>query len=137
MEIRKAYDDDVTALFDTDPIAAHEEKRRAYIRKQVREGTAHVAILDGIVAGYVVLEHSFFERGFISMLKVGQAHRRRGVGSALIRHVEGLCESKRIFTSTNRSNLRMQSLLRKLAYKHSGTVEDLDPDDPELFLASR
>jgi len=45
------------------------------------------AVLDGTVVGYTVLEHSFFERGFITMLMVGPAQRRRGVGAALVRHV--------------------------------------------------
>jgi hypothetical protein len=29
----------------------------------------------------------------------------------------------------------MQSLLQKLGYRHSGTIEDLDPGDPELFYS--
>ena len=58
-----------------------------------------------------------------------------GIGAALVGHVEGLCKSDRIFTSTNESNLPMQSLLQKLGYKRSGTVDDLDPGDPELFYS--
>jgi len=135
MEIRQARDDDVEAMCAADPIAVDGEKRRKFLLDSVRESTAYVAILDGKVAGYAVLEHSFFERGFISMLMVGQSHRRNGVGSALVRHLEGLCESERIFTSTNQSNLPMQSLLQRLGYRHSGTVEELDPGDPELFYS--
>lgn len=135
MEIRQARDDDVAVMCAADRIAVDQKKRQEVIRKLVREGTAYVAVLGGAVAGYAVLEHSFFERGFMSLLMVRQAHRRRGVGSALVRHVEGLCESDRIFTSTNQSNLPMQSLLQKLGYRHSGTVEDLDPGDPELFYS--
>lgn len=134
MEIRQARNDDLGAMCAVDH-AGNLEERGGFIRKSVHEGTAHVAVLDGGVVGYAVLEHTFFERGFITMLMVGSAYRRRGVGAALVRHVECLCKSKRIFTSTNRSNLPMQSLLTKLGYRHSGTVDDLDPGDPELFYS--
>lgn len=130
MEIRAAGDDDVEALRAFDP-----EQPRGVLRRWVRERNVHIATLGGRVIGYAVLEHSFFERGFIAMLMVGPMHRRRSVGSALVRHVEGLCQSERIFTSTNQSNLPMQELLQKLGYRHSGTVEDLDPGDPELFYS--
>ncbi|MEM6274610.1 MAG: GNAT family N-acetyltransferase [Myxococcota bacterium] len=62
-------------------------------------------------------------------------HRCRGVAAALVRHLERRCESERIFTSTNQSNLPMQSLLHKLGYRQSGQVDDLDPGDPELFFS--
>ncbi|MGF1466411.1 MAG: GNAT family N-acetyltransferase [Sandaracinaceae bacterium] len=139
MEIRQATNDDVAALCAADRSAVDQERdpegRRGVIRTWVGEGRAYLAVLDGALAGYTVFEHSFFGRGFVSMLMVDPAYRRRGVGSALVRHVEGLCESERIFTSTNQSNLPMQSLLAKLGYRHSGTVEDLDPGDPELFYS--
>ncbi len=134
MKICPAQEDDLGPMCSVHPTSGRQEGR-AVIRGSVREGRAYVAVLDGRVAGYAVLEHSFFERGFISMLMVGPAHCRRGVGTALVRHVETLCESERIFTSTNQSNLPMQSLLGKLGYRYSGLVEDLDPGDPELFFS--
>lgn len=136
MDIRHAQEDDVSAICSIDYIAQVEEDRRQFIRKSVREGIAFVAAdSDGEIIGYAVLEHSFFSRGFIAILMVRPDRRRSGIGSALVRHVEGLCESDRIFTSTNGSNTPMQSLLRKLGYKRSGMVDDLDPGDPELFYS--
>ncbi|MEL6338681.1 MAG: GNAT family N-acetyltransferase [Myxococcota bacterium] len=135
MQIRQAADDDVPAICAADDTAADPEARRALIRRSVGQGTAYVALLDGLVVGYAILEHAFFGRGFIVMLMVTPTHRRRGVAAALVRHLEGRCKSERIFTSTNQSNRPMQSLLLKLGYKHSGTVEDLDPGDPELFFS--
>ncbi|HAA85639.1 MAG TPA: N-acetyltransferase, partial [Kosmotogaceae bacterium] len=59
------------------------------------------------------------------------------IGSMLMRHVEGLCESERLFTSTNQSNEPMQSLLEKMGYKRSGVIDDLDPGDPEVFFSKK
>ena len=133
MDIRQAQDNDVNAICAIYHIAQVEEERRQFIRKSVRDGIAFGAVSDGQIVGYSVLEHSFFARGFIAVLMVRPDRRRSGIGSALVRHVEGLCESDRIFTSTNESNLPMQALLEKLGYTRSGVVDDLDPGDPELF----
>lgn len=135
MDIRRAQEEDVSTICTIDHIAQIEEKRRQFIRRSVREGIAFVAVSDGQIVGYSVLEHSFFARGFVAMLMVRPDRRRSGIGSALVRHVEGLCESDRIFTSTNESNLPMQSLLHKLGYVRSGKVDDLDPGDPELIYS--
>ena len=135
IDIRKAQEADVKRLCEFDHIARVEEQRRQFIHDSVRDGIAYVAVAKGEVVGYSVLEQSFFARGFIAMLLVHPDHRRSGIGSALVRHVETLCNSDRIFTSTNESNLPMQSLLQKLGYKRSGMVDDLDPGDPELFYS--
>ena len=135
MRIRQAQESDAQALCAFDHIARVEEQRRRFIRESARDGIAHVAAAGEQVVGYAVIEHSFFTRGFISMLMVHPDHRRSGIGSALVGHLERLCQSDRIFTSTNESNLPMQALLGKLGYTRSGTVDDLDPGDPELFYS--
>ena len=118
-----------------DHIGQAMEQRRRFISDSVRDGIAFVALAHGQVVGYSVFDHSFFGRGFIAMLMVHPDHRRTGVGSSLVRHVEGLCQSDRVFTSTNESNVPMQALLEKLGYRRSGMVDDLDPGDPELFYS--
>jgi hypothetical protein len=46
--------------------------------------------------------------------------------------LESECRTEKLFTSTNLSNLPMQSLLAKRGYKLSGVIDNLDPGDPEL-----
>jgi GNAT superfamily N-acetyltransferase len=135
MNIRKALKIDVEAMCVADHIATMDQERRQFIRESVRGDFAYVAVDEGQVVGYAVLEHSFFTRGFIAMLMVHHDHRRFGIGSGLIHHVENLCESDRIFVSTNESNLPMQALLVKVGYIRSGYVDDLDPGDPEIFYS--
>jgi ribosomal protein S18 acetylase RimI-like enzyme len=135
MDIRKAQEPDAREICAFDHVVQYEESRRQFIHDSVQNGMAHVAVVERRIVGYTVLEHSFFGRGFIAMLYVHPDHRRSGIGTALVGHVEGLCKSDRIFTSTNESNLPMQSLLQKLGYERSGAVDDLDPGDPELFYS--
>lgn len=135
LDIRQARDIDIKALCALDHIARVDAGRRQFIRDSVGHGIAYVAEVNGEIVGYTVLEHSFFERGFVAMLMVHPDRRRAGIGSALMRYVESRCQSDRLFTSTNQSNLPMQALMDRLDYKRSGKVDDLDPGDPELFYS--
>ncbi len=74
----------------------------------------------------------FFDRDFIDFLMVVPASRRRGVGSDLMREAVRRSGTARVFTSTNRSNVAMQGLLRSLGWQVSGELDGLDPGDPEF-----
>jgi hypothetical protein len=50
----------------------------------------------------------------------------------LIEHTEARCRTPKLFTSTNLSNLRMQTLLTRLGYQLSGVIHNLDEGAPEL-----
>jgi GNAT superfamily N-acetyltransferase len=83
------------------------------------------------------MNYTFYDNGFIAMLYVQPGHRRRGVGAALLAHLESLCQTPKLFTSTNLSNLPMQSLLVKSGYTLSGVIHNLDEDDPEIVYCKR
>ena len=129
--IRLAAASDLEAIISIDAIAQHSAHRREFIERSVAAGSCYVADV-GQIVGYAVLDYSFYERGFVSMLIVDAAWRRRGVGTALMRHLESVCRTDKLFTSTNLSNLPMQTLLARLAYQLSGIIYGLDEGDPEL-----
>ena len=135
--IRQALRDEFDSIYAIDNTPGDEEERRKLILKSLDEDNTYIALRNNQIIGYIILEHSFFNRGFISMLFVELYHRRSGIGSALIQYIEGFCKSDRIFTSTNSSNKPMQDLLKKLEYNQSGIVNDLDPGDPELFYSKK
>ncbi len=135
--VRPAAPSDVSAIEAVDPVASTDEGRRGFIAERVAAGETLVALVGDAVVGYVVLEHGFFERGFVAMLCVHPERRRQGIGRALMRHAEGACRTPQIFTSTNLSNAPMQRLLEGLGYRRSGMVDDLDPGDPELVYSRR
>jgi ribosomal protein S18 acetylase RimI-like enzyme len=137
MMVRKAHTGDIGGIVATDHVAGVDVERLQFIRESLESASVYVATIEEEIVGYCVFDHSFFSRGFISLLIVHPEHRRKGIGSELVRHVEHLCESERLFTSTNQSNKPMQSLLRKMGYKRSGVVDDLDPGDPEVFFSKK
>ena len=135
--IRQAADGDVGTLCSFDLVASRDDARREFIERSVAAGSCHVAAAVGEVIGYGVLNYTFYGQGFVEMLYVHPDHRRRGAGAALLLHLESLCRSPKLFTSTNLSNLPMQSLLNKAGYALSGVIHNLDEGDPELVYFKR
>ena len=136
-EIRQAQESDVSDICSFDQISQPEEPRREFVSASVASGLAWVAVVDGAVAGYAVLEYSFYSQGFISMLYIHSDHRRNGLGSALLSHLESICKTEKLFTSTNESNRPMQGLMCKRGYVPSGVINNLDEGDPELVYFKR
>jgi len=137
ISIRPAAETDVDTLCSLDHIARRENERREFIRSEVASGNCFVAVIDETVVGYGVLNYTFHHHGCIDMLYVDSDHRRRGAGAELLRHMESLCTTAKLFTSTNLSNLPMQSLLTKLDYVLSGVIHNLDDGDPEIVYFKR
>lgn len=132
--VRQAVAADIAEITTLDEVAAREEQRRAYIQKIVSAGECWLSVgEDGRIAGYGALDYSFFDQGFIHILYIRRDKRRTGAGRCLLRHLESLCATPRIFTSTNLSNQAMQNLLALMKYQRSGMVQNLDDGDPELI----
>lgn len=129
--VRLAVESDIDSIYSVDAIAQHDSRRRNFVSRSVAAGNCFVAVDDRVI-GYAVLEYTFYDNGFVSTLYVHPEYRRLGVGTGLMKHLESVCQTSKLFTSTNLSNIPMQSLLVRLGYKLSGVIHNLDKDDPEL-----
>jgi ribosomal protein S18 acetylase RimI-like enzyme len=132
--IRLADIGDLEALIRLDTVTAHDKRRAAQIQGWIDDRFCHVIQVDGEPAAYGVLHHHFFGSGFIEMLMVGEKFRRHGLGLKLIAHLQSICDRSKLFTSTNRSNQAMQSLLKRAGFRESGHIDNLDEGDPELVF---
>ena len=129
MLIRDASGADRDAILAIDH---HAKERLGFLERVLASATCLAAERDGHLLGYAVLEHTFFEQGFVSMVYVAEAERRRGVGRALVEALAARCKTRKLFSSTNQSNHPMQRLFGELGFAPSGTIDNLDPGDPEL-----
>lgn len=136
-EIRLASPADIERLIEIDHIAANSLTRRQFITHSADNQECYVLSNGKSVVAYGVLDYSFFQNGFISMLYVAAKARRSGFGSRLLQFMERECHTSKVFTSTNASNTPMRALLAKLGYQPSGTIENLDDDDIELVFLKR
>jgi ribosomal protein S18 acetylase RimI-like enzyme len=118
-----------------DAEARADRSLQSTIEGAIGRGECLVALDGATPLGYGVMNHEFFGRGFVLLIYVDTAHRRRHVASCLFDEFERRCKTNRIFTSANLSNLAMQALLTKRGYALSGVVQDLDLGDPEIFYS--
>jgi ribosomal protein S18 acetylase RimI-like enzyme len=130
--VRLASADDLAAICAFDHLG-HGTERQGLIRHSIQQQQCHVAVIDGAVVGYVILEYTFFEFGFVTLLYTHPEFRRSGIGMRLLQHAEEICTTEKLFTSTNLTNHPMQNLLARRQFKLSGVIHDLDEGDPELF----
>ncbi|GED25650.1 hypothetical protein BAG01nite_17520 [Brevibacillus agri] len=131
--IRPATSHDIDAVCRIDAAVLGSASREQELQSAIAAGHCHVASLDMHAAGFAIMNQSFFQQSFIHLVVVHPTHQQKGIGKALMLHMEKICPTAKLFTSTNLSNKKMQQLCEKLGYEYSGTISHLDPGDPELF----
>jgi ribosomal protein S18 acetylase RimI-like enzyme len=136
VEIRFATLEDVPDILRVDPLAEREERRYDYISRAIQgemSRTVKVYILDGRLVAVSVLG-DFFGHPFLELIATAPNRRRMGIASALLADIETSLNDDRFFVSANESNTVMRDLLVRRGYRVTGMVENLDPDDPEIFF---
>jgi len=111
--------------------------REEFVRRAIPREGVYVLEQGGKLIGIGVLEYTFFEQGFISLVYVSPSARRTGAGESLLRYFVSVSQTPKLFSSTNRSNRPMQALFAKVGFEPSGIIHNLDPVDPELVYYKR
>ncbi|HWA91993.1 MAG TPA: GNAT family N-acetyltransferase [Rhizomicrobium sp.] len=132
--VRLAATSDRRVIAACDARVAGDLHRRELIDGAIAARHCWVVEHAGAVAGYAVLTTNFFARDFLELVFVATDARRMGIGDALLDTIERSRRADRLFTSTNESNAAMRALLEKRGYEASGTILNLDANDPELVF---
>jgi ribosomal protein S18 acetylase RimI-like enzyme len=135
--VQLALVDDLPGIVACDECAPSDPSRFRLLEGWVKRGECFVARRAGSLEGFVVLEHGFFGQGFIPLVCVKRSRRRQGLGLRLLAAAERECHTAKLFTSTNASNVAARSLFERAGFVPSGTIENLDTDDPELLYFKR
>lgn len=85
--------DDTAAICALDRQILGSDGRGGEIERAIDSGTCFVARIEGALAGYAIHDRSRFGRPFLALLVVDSSMRRRGVGTALVRHIEAVVEA--------------------------------------------
>ena len=132
--IRRAVKEDASLLKALDTVVPLDPTRARRIDRWLAHDDVLVAEIGNEVTGYGVYNRTFFHQGNVDMLMIHAAHRGQRVGEHLLLGLETLCETPKLWVTTNLSNHRMQGLLRRLHYEPGGYIHELDPGDPELIF---
>jgi hypothetical protein len=79
--VRPAEVNDVERILAMDPSDQVAQSRRHSIRSAAGRGECWVVVHNETVVAFGVMSHVFFDRGFISLVYVDSAHRRRAAGN--------------------------------------------------------
>ena len=131
--IERASSEDFEHICALDETVHAGAPRRRFIGEACARGGVAVARIDDVIRGFVIFDESFFDQCFVRLLIVHPDFRRRGLATSLMRAAELNCQTGKLFTSTNQSNIAMQQLCARLGFVKSGYIENLDEGDPELI----
>ena len=134
IRVRLAGTRDRRSFPQIDPRIATDLARREIVDAAIAARMCWIAERVNRPVGYGILSRNFFSRDFIELLYVAAEARRKGIGVAILKSIEATILAEKVFTSTNKSNAPMRALLSQCGYLPSGTIENLDPDDPELVF---
>lgn len=71
--IRQAAPENLCAMLACDAYARSNASRGAWVRQAVARQQCLVAVESGVVVGYCVLNHDFFDNGFVALIVVAPA----------------------------------------------------------------
>ena len=75
-------------------------RRKEFFERAIQKGGGYVLVQEGKVIGVAVLEYTFFENGFISLIYVSPNARRTGAGEMLLRYLMSICETPKLYYKT-------------------------------------
>ncbi len=133
---RLATDADLPALRFVDALMRADRDRMHLIQSSIEKRLCWLAADNDEVLGFILLG-DFLGQGFVPLLVVAAADRRRGIGRRLLSEAERQCTRPKLFVSCNRSNLPAQELFESCGFEASGQVANFDEGDDELFYFKR
>ncbi|MBN1161511.1 MAG: GNAT family N-acetyltransferase [Dehalococcoidales bacterium] len=138
MKIKKATSQDLPAILEVMRFGSNVD-HTDFIKQSVRAGKCLVTSVADKVTGFGIIGNSllFYNHEFIELLIVHPEYRRRGIATALIKRMESICKTPKLFTSTNQTNIPAQKTYEASGFIRSGYIENLDEGDPEIIYFKR
>ncbi|PFA67171.1 GNAT family N-acetyltransferase [Bacillus sp. AFS015802] len=123
---------DLESMVKIDRQVTGHENRRSEIERAIMEERC-LAVKSDKITGFLLYHTHFFESTFVTLIIIAPEERRKGYASSLLRQLEKVAPTGKIFSSTNQSNHEMQKVFEKNGYSPSGVIDNLDPGDPEMI----
>jgi len=137
IKLRKAKIDDTASVVSFDYRLDKDEhinlNREEKIKKAISSQECFIILVDKTEVGFIIFDYRFFDQGWIELIIIDEKYRGQGVGGKVFDLICEHCKTEKVFTSTNRSNTRMQKALVKANFSFAGELNGLDDGDPELF----
>jgi ribosomal-protein-alanine acetyltransferase len=97
----------------------------------------YVALLDGVLAGFIVARNTAPDEREILNIAVTPAHRGKGIGERLLRRLLYSGRPGEVFLEVRESNIRAQELYRRIGFEVVGRRPNYYDDPPETAVIMR
>ena len=129
----KSQLNDLDEIVNIDREVIGGDSRRKHIKKAIEEERCIAIKNESSFVGFLIFDTQFYACSFMSLIIVKPTERRKGYATSLIKYFISISPTKKIFSSTNQSNKRMQEVFKANGFIQSGIVENLDEEDPEII----
>lgn len=129
----KSQLNDLDEIVNIDREVIGSDSRRKHIKKAIEEERCIAIKNESSFVGFLIFDTQFYCCSFISLIIIKPTERRKGYATSLIKYFISISPTKKIFSSTNQSNKRMQEVFKANGFIQSGIVENLDEEDPEII----
>ncbi len=137
MEIRHAQASDLPAVMELASGLLGPQRAGPFVRSHVERHHLLVADSGEAVVGVLAYRTDWFQCTLVSLVCVRQDLRRRGVARALVKAVEQMSPSPRLFSSTEETNAPSIRMHTALGFVPSGHIDNLPQGYRELFFYKR
>jgi len=101
----------------------------AVVRRKIGQGEVLVAEIDGRPVGYVRIEYLWSMRPYIALIRVLEPYRGKGVGRALLSHLEGVLRDAGqsfLFSSSQVDEPQPQAWHRHMGFTECGVINGVN-----------
>jgi N-acetylglutamate synthase-like GNAT family acetyltransferase len=133
IQVRFAHTADIPSLTTVDSLATVGSRRHHLLERAIENQQCLVAEFDSEVSGYAQFSRCFYDNMFLELVIIRANCRRKRIASALVKHVERITPTSKLFSSTNRSNRAAQEFLHHCGFVETGYIDNLDNNDPEII----
>ncbi len=137
MEIRHALSSDLNAVMDVATTVLGPQRAGPMIRSHVERHHLLVVNEGDEVVGVVAYRTDWFQCTMVSLVCVTERYRRRGVARALVKAVEQMSPSPRLYASVEETNAVAIRMLSALGFAPSGHIDNLPQGYRELLFYKR
>lgn len=113
----------------------------ATLERKLAAGEILLAERDGVALGYLRLDYLWSSIPFIAMIQVVAAHRRQGVGRALLRALEAALRAQDhtlLLSSSQADEPEPQAWHRHMGFEECGIISGINPGGiGEIFFRKR
>lgn len=111
------------------------------VARKVDQGEVIVSEVDGVAAGYARIEYLWSLRPYLALIRVLEAHRRQGVGRAILSYLEKMLKANGhsiLLSSSQVDEPEPQAWHRRMGFEECGIITGLNDDGVgEVFFVKK